>query len=101
MKRLPADLPDADALRALIDEQGRLAVRATPGARSETITIIGTGTGTGTGTGVGVKVRAKPQEGAANTAVIRLVARALDLAPSRVELLRGATSREKLLRIAL
>lgn len=99
MKRLPADLPDADALRALIDEQGRLAVRATPGARSETITIIGTGTGTGTG--VGVKVRAKPQEGAANTAVIRLVARALDLAPSRVELLRGATSRDKLLRIAL
>lgn len=93
MKRLPADLPDADALRALIDEQGRLAVRATPGARSETITI--------TGTGVGVKVRAKPQDGAANTAVIRLVARALDLAPSRVELLRGATSREKLLRIAL
>ena len=87
MKRLPADLPDADALRALIDEQGRLA------ARSETITI--------TGTGVGVKVRAKPQEGAANTAVIRLVARALDLAPLRVELLRGATSREKLLRIAL
>ena len=97
MKRLPADLPDADALRALIDEQGRLAVRATAGARSEAITIIGTGTGTG----VGVKVRAKPQEGAANTAVIRLVARALDLAPSRVELLRGATSREKLLRIAL
>ena len=93
MKRLPADLPDADALRALIDEQGRLAVRATPGARSETITI--------TGTGVGVKVRAKPQDGAANTAVIRLVARALHLAPSRVELLRGATSREKLLRIAL
>tara|TARA_Y100001968_G_C19102896_1_gene593428 strand:+ start:128 stop:409 length:282 start_codon:yes stop_codon:yes gene_type:complete len=93
MKRLPADLPDADALRALIDGQGRLAVRATPGARSETITI--------TGTGVGVKVRAKPQDGAANTAVIRLVARALDLAPSRVELLRGATSREKLLRIAL
>ena len=93
MKRLPADLPDADALRALIDGQGRLAVRATPGARSETITI--------TGTGVGVKVRAKPQEGAANTAVVQLVARALDLAPSRVELLRGATSREKLLRIAL
>ena len=93
MKRLTADLPDADALRALIDGQGRLAVRATPGARSETITI--------TGTGVGVKVRAKPQEGAANTAVIQLVARALDLAPSRVELLRGATSREKLLRIAL
>lgn len=93
MKRLPADLPDADALRALIDEQGRLVVRATPGARSETIMI--------TGTGVGVKVRAKPQEGAANTAVIRLVARALDLAPSRVELLRGATSRDKLLRIAL
>ena len=97
MQRLPADLPDADALRALIDEQGCLAARATAGARSEAITI----TGTGTGTVVGVKVRAKPQEGAANTAVIQLGARALELAPARVELLRGATSREKLLRIAL
>jgi len=33
--------------------------------------------------------------------VVRLVAQALGLAPSQVELLRGATSRDKLLRVAL
>ncbi|QKG70927.1 DUF167 domain-containing protein [Erythrobacter mangrovi] len=92
MKRSRAELPDADALRALIDKAGWLAVRATPGARSEALRIEDGR--------VLVKVRAKPQDGAANEAVIRLVAQALNLAPSRVELLRGATSREKLLRIA-
>lgn len=91
MKRSRAELADADALRALIDEEGRLAVRATPGSRSEALLIEENR--------VSVKVRAKPQDGAANEAVIRLVALALNLAPSRVELLRGATSREKLLRI--
>lgn len=93
MKRSKADLPDPGELRALIDPEGRLAIRVTPGARSEAIAIEGGK--------VAVKVRAKPQDGAANEAVIRLVAQALDIAPSKVELLRGATSREKLLRIAL
>jgi hypothetical protein len=46
------------------------------------------------------RVRAKPDEGKANEAVLELVARGLDLAPSRLRLLRGATSREKLLQIA-
>ncbi len=93
MKRSRADLPDPDALRALIDQEGRLAIRATPGARSEAVSIDDGR--------VAVKVRAKPQDGAANTAVAKLIAHALGLAPSRVELLRGATSREKMLRIEL
>ncbi|MFA6218820.1 MAG: DUF167 domain-containing protein [Erythrobacter sp.] len=93
MKRSRAELPDPASLRALLDAEGRLAVRATPGARVEGVTIEDGR--------VAVKVRAKPQDGAANEAVVRLVARALELAPSRVELLRGATSREKLLRIEL
>lgn len=92
MKRSRADLPAPEALRALVDNDGNLAIRANPGARSEGI-MIESGR-------VIVKVRAKPQEGAANLAVIRLVALALGVAPSRVTLLRGATSREKLLRIA-
>ena len=50
---------------------------------------------------VQVKVRAKPQDGAANTAVEALVAKALGIPKSRCSVLRGATSREKLLRIAL
>jgi uncharacterized protein YggU (UPF0235/DUF167 family) len=91
LARPPTDLPDAAGLRALIDAEGRLAVRVTPGARIESLSIDG-------GQAV-AKVRAKPEDGKANAAVIALVARALDAAPSTITLLRGATSRAKLLRI--
>jgi len=48
-----------------------------------------------------VKVRAKPEDGKATTAVLALLAQALGVAVSRVEMLRGATSREKLIRIPI
>lgn len=92
MARPKADLPPADALRALADGEGRLAVRVTPGARVEGIEIADGR--------VLVKVRAKPEDGKATAAVLSLVADALGIAASKVEMLRGATSREKLLRIA-
>lgn len=82
------DFPEARAIRALADEEGRLAVRVTPGARSEAVEIVAGA--------LLVKVRAKPEDGKANAAVLALLAKALGIAPSRVELLRGATSREKL-----
>lgn len=91
MKRSRAELPYTGELLALLDHRQRLAVRVTPGARSEAITIEDGR--------VLVKVRAKPQDGAANDAVIRLLAQALGIAASRVELVRGATSREKVLRV--
>ncbi|MEZ5681058.1 MAG: DUF167 domain-containing protein [Erythrobacter sp.] len=93
MKRSRAELPDRDELKTLVDAEGRVAIRATPGARVEAVTIEGGS--------VTVKVRAKPQDGAANDAVRKLLAKALGIAPSNVELLRGATSREKLFRIAI
>jgi uncharacterized protein len=46
-----------------------------------------------------VKVRAAPAEGAANTALLRTIAAALGVAPSRLHLVRGATSRNKLISI--
>jgi uncharacterized protein YggU (UPF0235/DUF167 family) len=46
-----------------------------------------------------VRVTAAPEGGAANRAVIALLAEALDTAPSRIELVRGASSRDKLFRI--
>lgn len=91
MARRKADLPDAARLGALVDGNGRLAVRVTPGAREETLAIEA-------GQLV-ARVRAKPQDGAANDAVRDLLARAFRCAPSRVGLLRGATSREKLFQI--
>ena len=93
MKRSKAEFPRRDNLLALLDSDGRFAIRVTPGARTESLTLD---------KGVlAAKVRAKPQDGAANEAVRKLLAAAYGVAPSRVELLRGATSREKLLRIGI
>ena len=91
MARPATRLPSAAAIRELVDSEGRLAVRVTPGARSEALEI--------SGSGLQAKVRAKPNGGKANAAVLALIASALGLAPSRVHLLRGATSREKLWQI--
>ncbi len=93
MARPAPSLPDAAALRARIDASGRLAVKVTPGAREESVTL--------TGDAVLVKVRAPADKGAANEAVIQVVARALGLAHSRVSLLRGGTSRQKVLGVEL
>jgi uncharacterized protein (TIGR00251 family) len=46
-----------------------------------------------------VRVTAAPEGGAANRAVTALLAEAFGVAPSRVALVRGATSRDKLFRI--
>jgi uncharacterized protein YggU (UPF0235/DUF167 family) len=91
--RVPLALPDPAALRARIDCSGRLAVKVTPGAREEGVVL--------SGDGVLVKVRAPAEKGAANQAAAQLLARALDVAPSRIELLRGATSRRKVFAVAL
>ena len=45
------------------------------------------------------RVTAPAHEGRANKALCRLVARKLHVAPSKVEIVRGARSREKLVRV--
>lgn len=91
LARPRTELPPVAALRALVDAQGRLAVRVTPGARSEGV-VIEDGR-------VQVKVRTPPEDGKATAAVIALLATALGLPQREVTLLRGATSREKLFRV--
>ena len=46
-----------------------------------------------------VRVRAAASEGAANAALVRLIAAALEVAPRQVTLTRGATSRIKQVKI--
>lgn len=46
-----------------------------------------------------VKLTAPPVEGQANAALVRLLARLLDVAPSAVAVVRGAAGREKLVRV--
>jgi uncharacterized protein YggU (UPF0235/DUF167 family) len=93
MARPKAELPEPEAIRALVDGQGRLALRVTPGARVEAVAIEEGR--------LLVKVRAKPSDGEANAAVMALVARALAVPASRLTLLKGATSREKLIGVEL
>ena len=91
MARPKAEFPAAEAIRALADDQGRLALRVTPGARVEMIEI-------GEGALL-VKVRAKAKNGEANAAVLALLAEALGLPTSRLRMLRGATGRDKLVQV--
>ena len=91
MARPRPELPAAEAIHALIDARGRLAVRVSPGARNEALEIIDCR--------LLARVRVAPEQGKANAAVAELLARALGCGASRVHLLRGATSREKLFRI--
>lgn len=91
MARPRPALPERKALRDLVDEAGAITVRVTPGAREESLQI--------SQGRLLAKVRAKPEAGKANAAVAALLAAAFDVAPSRVELLRGATSREKCFRL--
>jgi uncharacterized protein len=86
-----AELPPAETIRALADAEGRLAVRVTPGARREGLEIADGR--------LLAKVRVKPEDGKANAAVLDLLAAALGIAGSRLRLLRGATSREKLFQL--
>ena len=92
MARVRIDLPPAEAIRALADPEGRLAVRVTPGGRRVALEIA-------EGCLL-AKVREKPEDGKANAAVLALVADALGCPASRLTLLRGAAARQKLIGIA-
>jgi uncharacterized protein (TIGR00251 family) len=50
--------------------------------------------------GIKVKVTAPPIEGKANKALIRFLAKELGVSPSKIEILKGLHSREKILRIS-
>ena len=80
-----------EALTALA-ASGRVEVRVTPGARRDEIRVEGDA--------VQVRVTSPPADGAANEAVLRLLAAALGRPPRDLTLLRGATARIKLIGIA-
>ena len=86
-----AESPAIEAIEALIGDDGAIAVHVTPGARTERLEIVGGA--------LRARVRARAQNGEANRAVARQLAAALCIAPSRIELLRGATSRHKMFRL--
>lgn len=80
-----------EAVKAAVSAEGMLAVRVTPKASSDRIAVEDGM--------VRIWVAAPPDEGKANKAAVALVAQALGVPRSAVELVRGETARRKLLRI--
>ena len=70
-----------------------LTVRVSPKASRSTLVGLH-------GSALKVAVNAPPDKGKANSAVIRLLADALDISPSRISIVGSQSSRTKKLRIA-
>jgi uncharacterized protein (TIGR00251 family) len=94
MARPRIAMPSRAAILALADADGRLEVRVSPGASADAITLPAWGGS------LAVRITTPPEDGKANDAVLRLLAKALDRPVSTLELVRGATSRNKLIRLA-
>jgi hypothetical protein len=77
-------------LSARAEAGATFMVRVTPKARRTALED---------GEPIRVWVTVAPEDGKANVAVRKLLAKALGVAPSRLELLRGATSRDKVFQL--
>lgn len=71
---------------------GRIEVRVQPRAREDEIAGERNGV-------LMVRVVAPPVDGKANSAARKLIARRLGVAPGRVSVVRGASSRDKLIEV--
>ncbi|MBI4027178.1 MAG: DUF167 domain-containing protein [Verrucomicrobia bacterium] len=70
----------------------RIAVKVVPRAsRDEVVGMMGDA--------IKVKLRAPPVEGAANAALIEVLAAHFDIRPSEIRIVQGATSRRKIVEI--
>lgn len=71
----------------------KISVKVKPNARENSIKLVNTGN-------YEVKVSVPPEKGKANKKVIELLAKELKIAKSRIILVKGETSREKLFQIS-
>lgn len=78
-------------LSHLAQPGAEIAVRVTPRASRNAVLVDGEM--------LRVTVTVVPEDGKANAAVIKLLAKALGIAKSRLVLVRGATSRDKVFRV--
>lgn len=76
-------------------EAGRLiTVKVAPNAARTQILL-----GAEDGVDFNIRVTVLPEDGKANAAVVKLLAKSLGIAKSRLELVRGATARVKVFRV--
>jgi uncharacterized protein YggU (UPF0235/DUF167 family) len=87
------DVPKAPDLHDLALPGAEIAVRVTPRASRNAVIREADG-------GLRVLVTAVPEDGRANEAVRKLLAKALGVAKTRLVLVRGDTGRDKLFRVS-
>ncbi|MAC12426.1 MAG: hypothetical protein CMN74_09460 [Sphingorhabdus sp.] len=93
MARPKPALPPKEDIFALVDAEGVLEICVSPGASEDAVILPADG-------GVlAVRTTAPPEDGKANRAVLKLLAKALGRSASTLELVRGTTSRNKLIRL--
>jgi uncharacterized protein len=85
-------LPD---LRHLAVSGAEIAVRVTPRASRNAVTVEDAGEGPA----IRVYVTAVPEDGRATREVQRLLAKSMGVAKTRLALVRGATARDKVFRL--
>ncbi len=85
-----SDAPPTDP-RSLAVPGTEIVVRVTPNASREQVTLDGSR--------FVIRVTCVPEDGKANKAVIKLLAKALGVAPTRLVLIRGMTGRDKVFRL--
>lgn len=88
----------ANPVFTLTGTGARLSLRVTPNARHTA--IEGIETRADGSTALRIRVAAPPDKGAANTAVIALLAKALNLPRTSLSIVSGSTARSKILAIA-
>ena len=70
----------------------RISLRVIPRAKQNKITVDADGT-------LRVHITAAPVDGAANDAVIKLLSKHFDVPKSQIKIIRGETSRDKVIQI--
>jgi len=95
MARPKPSLPPASAILSLVAPDGCLDVRVSPGASADAVLL----SSSGVPAAIVVRTTAPPEDGKANEAVMRLLAKTLERPVSALELVRGASSRNKRIRI--
>ena len=86
-------MPDAESCVRRVGDDVAVAVRVQPRASRNEVLEVRSGR-------LLVRTTAAPADGKANKALIRLLASFLDVAPSRIRIVRGQTRRDKELRIS-
>ena len=93
MARSKIAMPVKAAILAIGDADWRLMVRVSPGASADAIELPASGGP------LAVRTTAQPEDGKANDAVLRLLAKAFGRPVLTLELVCGATARKKLIRL--